>query len=608
MRFPFLFLTILLSAGFVRAQNADQPAPDNPTYQVTVTADRLEESVTDKTDSITIITRDEIEAHQWNYVIDALRATPGITILQSGSPGKVTSTFLRGASATQMLVLLDGVPVNNPYFGGIDLENLTTDNVERIEVLKGPQSPLYGSDSMAGVIQIFTRRGQGPMSLHTAFEGGSFQTYRESVGMLGAKDRLDYSLDYSRHDTNGQTDNDEFRQNVFTAQTGYRWTDNTRIKAVSRVYDSHTGIPVDAFFQPTPLQNQNSSLWLFSGGVEHHAGDFVNLNAVVSYNKRNYHIEDPQSVFVPLTESESGDTEFNLQNDFRIVGSTLSAGYEFEHQAIQGRDINGTFLDQTIQNHALFVQDKMEAGKLIVAAGVRWDRFNTFGNTVNPRISAAYKIAADSKLRASFGTAFRAPSAGDLYYPFYGNPDLKPEKSQSWEVGFDQYWRGAQFSASWFRNNYDDLITFDPLTFLAGNVAKAKTQGLELAGSYSVEAWKFSADYTYLDAKDEIADRRLYRRPKHTANLTAEYRASRWGAAVSLLAMGNRLETDYRPFPSVDVLNPGFATLSLAAQYQLTEALQLKGRLENLTDKQYEQILGYPSPGIGFYGGIAAAF
>ena len=187
VRFPVLTLIPLLLTGPVFAQEPEEAATEQPTYQVTVTADRLQESITDKTDAITVITRDEIDQHQWKYVIDALRQTPGLTILQSGSSGKVTSTFLRGASATQMLVLIDGVPINNPYFGGIDLENLTTGNIERIEVLKGPQSPLYGSDSMAGVIQIFTRRGEGRVSIETSFDGGSFQTYREQAGILGAE-------------------------------------------------------------------------------------------------------------------------------------------------------------------------------------------------------------------------------------------------------------------------------------------------------------------------------------------------------------------------------------------------------------------------------------
>src|SRR4030095_561126 len=156
--------------------------------------------------------------------LDAIRTVPGINVVQSGSPGKTTSVFLRGAGSAQVLVLIDGVPVNNPYFGSVNFEDLSTDNVERIEILKGPQSPLYGSDSIGGVIQIFTRKGKGDAAFHTGFEGGSFQTYREKVGLTGQQGKLDYSVGFSRQDTEGQFDNDEFGENVFSASTGYLWS------------------------------------------------------------------------------------------------------------------------------------------------------------------------------------------------------------------------------------------------------------------------------------------------------------------------------------------------------------------------------------------------
>ncbi|MGH9857047.1 MAG: TonB-dependent receptor, partial [Acidobacteriota bacterium] len=232
-RFLFL-LWLLLFTTFASAQ--DEEEEQEPIdYQLTITGDRLEEPVSEKSDSISVITRDEIEAHQWNYVLDAVRMIPGVSVVQSGSPGKTTSIFLRGAGSSQVLVLLDGVPINNPYFGSVNFEDLTTDNVERIEVLKGPQSPLYGSDSIGGVIQIITRKGQG--EIHTAFEGGSFQTFREKVSMRGGRDAFDYSLSFSRQDSEGQFVNDEFGENIFSARAGYRWSDNTRLDFTTSVFD-----------------------------------------------------------------------------------------------------------------------------------------------------------------------------------------------------------------------------------------------------------------------------------------------------------------------------------------------------------------------------------
>lgn len=186
-----LLLWFLLSTVCVFAQDReaeslrDLSLEELINVRITVTGDRLEESVAEKSDAITIITKEEIEAHQWRFVNDALRHVPGLTLVQSGSPGKVTSVFLRGAAASQVMVLIDGIPINNPYAGGVNFEDLTTDNIERIEVLRGPQSPLYGSDSIAGVIQIITRKGASTDSFEASFEGGSFSTLREKAALHG---------------------------------------------------------------------------------------------------------------------------------------------------------------------------------------------------------------------------------------------------------------------------------------------------------------------------------------------------------------------------------------------------------------------------------------
>ena len=244
----YFFLTLLLTASAMADEPETQEEDTSNSYQITVTADRLEEPVTDKTDAITVITREEIETQQWHYVNDALRQVPGLVLAQSGSPGKVTSVFLRGAGSAQVLVLMDGVPLNSPYFGGINFEDLTTDNIERIEVIKGPQSPLYGSDSIGGVIQIFTRRGSGPAKIHAGFEGGSFQTFREKAGISGGQNNVNYSLEFSRQDSDGILDNDEFNETVFSGRAGYNWNNGNSIDFTGQIFDSEAGLAVRFYF------------------------------------------------------------------------------------------------------------------------------------------------------------------------------------------------------------------------------------------------------------------------------------------------------------------------------------------------------------------------
>jgi vitamin B12 transporter len=613
--FKHCFRFFVLLAALVPSYVWAEKDTDKTDYQITVTADRLEEPVQSKSDSITVITHDQIVKNQWNYVLDAIRTVPGVAVVQSGSPGKVTSVFLRGAGSSQVLVLMDGVPINNPYFGGVDFENLTTDNVERIEVLKGPQSPLYGSDSIGGVIQIITRKGAGQPQLQTSFEGGTFQTYREKAGVLGAQGKMDYSVSFLRNDTDGQFHNDAFRENAFSGRGGYHWSQNTELTFTGNVFDSTTGIPFHTVYDPitfepsleaSPLQQQDSNFTVLSAGVKHSNGKNLNLSTQFAYTRRDFSFTDPGSLFADSTNN-SDVFNLNFQNDFQLSSSnTLTAGYEYERQNIDAQDnLNGVYPLKSVDENAVFVQNKFENTEWILTAGLRFDHYNTFGDTFNPRISAAYKITAAAKIRGSYGEGFRAPSAGDLGLPFYGNPNLKPEKSRSWEIGFDQSWKAHFFwSASWFHNSYDDLITFDPNTFIAGNIAKAMAQGLELSGTWSHGGWTFTGGYTYLDSEDKATGDPLPRRPKHSGNLQVGYDASRWGANLNVTAVGERFESDFLTSPTLNVFNPGYGKVDLAVRYQLLPSFRLKARIENLLDKKYEEALHYPALSRGFYAGI----
>lgn len=608
-----LTVSVFLTPFAFAAEDQETGETQAPSYQITVTGDRLEEPINEKSDSISIITREQIEQHQWHYVIDALKQVPGITILQNGSPGKLASAFVRGGGSAQVLVLIDGIPINDPYFGQIQLENLVTDNVERIEVVKGPQSPLYGSDAMSGVIQIITRKDQPANTLTTAFEGGSYHTFRERAGFAGSQQDLGYSLSFSRQDFDGQINNDDSTENAFTARVGYHITDADHLSFTGQVFDAKAGLPYGFGFFLAPHQRQNSNLSLFGTTYQHNSGTLLNLNTSLSFTHLRYHYEDPDNVFFPFSDSKSGVIQFTAQNDAHLSDlDVLTAGYEYERQNINAEDNTGHYLnDTTIGNNALFAQDKVETTRWIVSAGFRWDHYTSFGNTVNPRISVGFKPINDLKLRGSYGRAFRAPTATDLYLPTYGNPNLKPEKSRSWEVGVDKYWgANTTVSVAWFDNRYEDLISYDPATYVSINIARAKTRGLEISGTSRWKHWMYSVGYTYLNTEDELTGLRLFRRPKHSFTANAGYDTSRWGVATSILGVGDRLETDYtsNKFPYPDVLNPAYGKVNVAGYYQLVSMLKLKLRIENLLDKGYEEVLGYKALGRGFYGGIEAKF
>ncbi|HSE42408.1 MAG TPA: TonB-dependent receptor, partial [Acidobacteriota bacterium] len=393
-------------------------------------------------------------------------------------------------------------------------------------------------------------------------------------------------------------------------RAGYSWNNATSLDFTTQIYDSEAGLPFDFIFLPALLQNQDTSTVLFGTHFTHSSGNLLNLNTSFSVADRDYHYENPENAFAAIQDNNSRSYEFNVQNDFQVNEiNVISAGYEYETDDIEASDSNGPSLNQTIRNHGLFLQEKLETQHVILTAGFRYDHFNSFGDTVNPRIGIAYRLNPDTKLRASYGRGFRAPSAGDLAFPFYGNPDLKPEKSESWEVGIDHYLNSrTSITASWFHNDYEDLITFDPQTLIAGNVAAARSQGLELGTSFQYGVWNFGGGYTYLDTEDKSTGLELFRRPKHSGNLRIAYQTNKWGGSFSMYGYSERLEADFRVFPPQNVFNPGFAQSDVAIHYQIVPALRIKARIENIFDKDYEPVLGFPAPGRGMYAGIEASF
>lgn len=348
---------------------------------------------------------------------------------------------------------------------------------------------------------------------------------------------------------------------------------------------------------------------VIGSSLQHSSGDYLNMKGRFSFTHLDFLFEDPEDTFSALTKHISRTFQAGLQNDFQISGvDTLTIGYEFEQQGIDASDVAGPIPDLNnfdTNINAMYAQNKWESKQWIFTTGFRFDHHSTFGSTVNPRISVAYRPSSEWKIRGGFGTGFRAPTAGDLAFPFYGNPNLDPEKSKSWEFGVDHYWtEHAIFSASYFRNDYEDLITFDPNTFIAGNVAKAKSQGLELSQSADYGNWHWVASYTFLDTEDEIEKHQLFRRPRHSGSARIAYERSSWGASLRVLGVGQRLEADFSTFPTQNVFNPGFVKVDLAGHYRLNSWLKIHGRIENILDDEYNEALLFPAPGIAAYGGV----
>ena len=569
-------------------------------------------------------------------MLDALRSVPGLSIVQGGSFGAATSLFLRGGESDYVQVLVDGVPVNNPG-GSYNFANLTTTNVERIEVLRGPASVLYGSDATVGVVQIITKRGQGPFSVSAGANAGTYGSVGFDANVSGATDRTRYSLGIERFTTDGSYDfNNDFDNTVVSGRFDVRPDDATDLSLTLRYRDSKFHFPTN-FFGELEDRNAFSLDEATTIGVE--AGRFLTDNVearvllasnIVS-GGTNDALDDPSDTdtFQSLQDlsRQSIDARTNVYLDNGIV---LTAGAQLEQQ--EERSFNesesafGSFngsTDVERSNQAYYAQFLANIEGFSAIVGGRLDDNEEFGTFATYRVAAAYTVA-ETKLRASVGRSFKAPTFFENFATGFviGNPDLDPERSLSWEVGLEQTLADGRLTlrGTYFDQRFDDLIQFTPSEAPNyRNIAEAKASGVEIeANVVPVPDFVIGANFTYLDTDvidagfdsgdgdTFVEGARLLRRPTTTLNATAMYRG--WDRGVFTAVMnyvGDRDDRDFSlpfPAPPAAVVLSAYTTVDIAVQIELLQKrtdMGLTGtlRVENVFNKGYVEVFGFPARG-----------
>jgi vitamin B12 transporter len=595
----------VLASAVASGALAQQPAPVAETVVVTATASAEDEPAIGA--ATTVLTRERIERGGFRTVAEALRSVPGVDIVRSGSDGAVTFAQLRGANSTQTLVLVDGQRLNSPYFPGYDLSGLTTENVERIEIARGPFSALYGSDALGGVIQIFTRAIPGGLAGQAAFEAGDAGQRSGSLFASYGGQTLGFSGSYRDGRVGGDRENSDWRQKNGSMRIEGRLGEVARLALEAAIEDSDLGVP-GPVGRETPQarygsrQERLSLPGSFSPAPGHEA-TFL-LADVVS----RPHFDDPGSSFSSRTDARSlqgrvSDTWTSGANRLTGVasfergrvndGSNFGPSLEGQHTTIWGAGVEDTW--------------KLASG-VTATAGVRYDDHSQFGSAWSPRATIAW-LSPDAlwKARASGGSAFRAPTVGELYYPFSGNPNLKPERSSSFELGVERYLPGGRIEASLFWNDFRDLIVYDFASSLNLNVGRARTRGVEIAVRQDLRrALSVDAGYTYLDAKDRGTGLALIRRPRHRAFFGASWQPlDRLLLSPRATFVGRRPDSDALTGKRVD--SPSFLRLDLFARYTAGPVAPYT-RVENLADRRYAEVDGYPAPRRRFAAGIEARF
>ncbi|MDP2625379.1 MAG: TonB-dependent receptor [Candidatus Rokubacteria bacterium] len=615
----------MLLAAFPPAAPAQESKRVEP---VVVTATRIETPAAEVGTSVSVVTEEDFKTYHYATVDEALRNVPGIEIRRSGSLGKTTSITIRGATANQVQVLVDGVRVKSPTTGQADLSDISPDLIERIEIIRGPQSTLYGADAIGGVVHIITKRGKGPFSASVQQEVGNYDTLRSRVSGGGQWKILDYSFAASHLESNGQFRNDGSDENALSGRLGVALPWDSHLAFVARWNRTDTDLPVKfVCCGPLPVEplidvnqrQQSETLVLTLEGRTRPVPWWESRGRISRY-ENSMGFQDPVDPgyafdFPSFAQINVERREAEWINAFHVgKWSTSTVGIEYRHEEGENK---GVFRSRTHTQSVFFEEQLRFFDRLFLTGGFRVEDHSVFGTETTERGSLAYVIKPwGTRIRGGAGSGFRAPTLNDLFYPDFSNPALKPERSFSWEVGADQkLWQDRiRLGLTYFHNDFENLIRFVSIPvapFVAVvNLARARTAGIEATSEVDLlKNLVASVNYTYTDSETQGSNRPLAREPRHRWNVGLTWEP------IRRLSLFTQVHTSSRQFESETVgYNRGNTRVDVGGTYRVLDrygwlqALELTARVQNLLDEGYAEVRGFPALGTQALVGMRASF
>ncbi|QLR45271.1 TonB-dependent vitamin B12 receptor BtuB [Enterobacter sp. RHBSTW-00994] len=571
-----------------------------------VTANRFEQPINTVLAPTSVVTREDIERWQAKSVVEVMSRLPGVDIAQSGGMGANASTFIRGTESRHVLVLIDGIPLNNAGISNAaDLSQIPTSLIQRIEYIRGPRSALYGSDAIGGVINIITGRDKPGAEISAGVGSKGYQSYDGSFQQVLDKTKITMGGNYTytrgfdigANDAPRQPDRDGFMSKSLFGSVEQQLTDSLSgfVRGFGydnrTAYDGYASFTADGTPDTRQLYSQNWDTGLrFKQGI-------YQSQLVAGYGRSKDINYDPSKGRYAASATMDDVKQYTTQwlNNFEVGHGNIGAGIDWQKQKTQA----GTgYLDQGYEqrNTGVFLSAMQQFDSVTLEAAARHDDNSNFGDHSTWQTSAAWEFVEGYRIVGSYGTAYKAPTMSQIHSATYGNPDLKPEESKQWEGGFEGLTGPVNWRVSAYRNDVDNLIGYDA-NYRYYNVDKARIEGIEATAQFDTGPLAHQISYDYVDPRNAKTNEVLKRRSKQQVKYQLDWQVWDLDWDLAYRYLGTRYDDDFSSYPSREVKLGGVSLWDVAVSYPVTSHLTVRGKIANLFDKDYETVYGYQTAG-----------